>query len=219
MAYSDYGAYIWKNGKNITKECADTHYVWNGQKFIKNRPYSDNSVVASGHAVICFDDICIEFYKLNNPKIIYSTGKKINTEIDEGKDYKSIRRNLEITGYSLGNNEDVNLFEVRYKKDYYCVICGSQVGNGLDDTKLSKYLLKKINYNKENNSYYINCETEIDLVIDNLERREQRRFEKFLLKKFGIKPLILSLLKLNFDGIKFHWQTCKEHLEKIKWLR
>ena len=23
MAYSDYGAYIWKNGENITDECAD----------------------------------------------------------------------------------------------------------------------------------------------------------------------------------------------------
>lgn len=219
MAYSDYGAYIWKNGKNITKECADTHYVWDGNEFIKEEETNEKSIAASGHAVICLGDFCIEFLKVYNPRVIYSTGKKVNTEIREGKDYKNIRRNVEITGCTLGNSELINLFEIRYKKDYYCVLCGSQMGNGLDNTKLSKFLLKKIRYNKENNRYYFDCETDIDIIVDNLQRVEERRFERYLLKNYGIKPLLQDLIRFRFDGVRFHWQACKEHLDKIRWLR
>lgn len=220
MAYSDFGAYIWKNGENITKECADTHYVWNGEKFVKDvEEYDEKSVVAGGHAVICLGDFCIEFLKVYNPRIVYHTGKKINTKITEGTDYKSIRKNLEITGFSYGSRELINMFEIRYKKDYYCVICGSQIGNGLDDTKVSKYVLNNIKYNEENKHYYIDSDVDSDMVIDKLQRLEEIKFEKYLLKNYGIKPLLADLIRFRFDGVQFHWQTCKEHLCKIKWLR
>lgn len=43
MAYSDYGAYIWKNGENITNECADVSCKIIEGKFVFKNWY-DNLV-------------------------------------------------------------------------------------------------------------------------------------------------------------------------------
>ena len=88
MAYSDYGAYIWKNGENITDECADISCkIIDGTFILKN--WYDNLVnevsirtnerenvkTISGHAVINLEKFCISFYKTYNPILHYPNGE------------------------------------------------------------------------------------------------------------------------------------------------
>lgn len=74
MAYSDYGAYIWKNGKNITNECADVSCKIIEGKFVFknwydnlvdeiNKNENEKEKTISGHALINLEKFCISFYK------------------------------------------------------------------------------------------------------------------------------------------------------------
>ena len=78
MAYSDYGAYIWKNGENITNECADVSCKIIEGKFVfknwydnlvdeVNKNENEKEKTISGHALINLEKFCISFYKTYNP--------------------------------------------------------------------------------------------------------------------------------------------------------
>lgn len=225
MAYSDYGAYIWKNDKNITENCADSTYYFINGKFQKNNDEikldDENIISASGHAVLCFESFCIEFFKVYNPVIVFSNGEKIKTDCLNFKNYENKKIKLKISGYYLDDLELINMFQVSYQGNNYCVVCGSQVGNGLDNNYTSKYIIKNLYYDKERGYYFINTkyDVEISSVLNKLIRLDDIKFEKYLMKTYALKPMIKDLFKLDFEGVLFHLEEYLEHKEKIKWLK
>lgn len=229
MAYSDYGAYIWKNGKNVTDLYADESYyaIQDGKKFkfYKQDMVEDfieeNTVCSSGHAVIPFGTFCIEFLKVYSPIIKFSNGAIINTKCLEKVNYSNKSLGIKIIGFSLGTSENINMFNIEYKNDSYCVICGSCVGNGFEYKKLSKYIRKNLYYDEDTKRHYIRTKHDIDLdyVIDKLTRLDDIKFEKYWMKEFGIKPFFKDLFKFQFKNAAFHFNEILERKEIIKWLK
>ena len=225
MAYSDYGAYIWKNGEDITKKCADKAYYLINNKWIESDNFepedSEKYTVAEGHAVLNFNDFCIGFYKVFSPIIYLNNGEIIRTECLEEIEYSNKDLDLEITGYSLGNFDNINFFNIKYKNNIYCVICGSSFGNGFDDYKTSKYIKKNIYFDpdREYHCVYIKNDVDIDIVISKLQRLDDIKFEKYLMKEYGIKPFFKDLFKFQFKNAIFHFNEILERKEIIKWLK
>lgn len=157
MAYSDYGAYIWKNGENITDECADISCKIIDGKFILKNWYDnlvnevnnktnerENVKTISGHAVINLEKFCISFYKTYNPILHYPNGEYKEIDIRKKFDYSMRKEQLYIRGYKLGYQTGFYFYEIDYKKDKYCVIIGNAIGKGWDSTPASKYVLKHL---------------------------------------------------------------------------
>ena len=220
MAYSDYGAYVWCNEENISKRCTDTHYVWNGKRFVKDlEDYSEDSIIASGHAVLCFDNFCIEFYKLNEPKIVYSNGKTETLNVFGIKDYINETIGLKVVGFHLGYNNNINEFHIKYKNKIYCVICGTQLGNGLDDTPKSKYLLKHVYYDKEAKHHFIeDYDVDIAIILDKLDRKYDISMTRYWVRVY-LKAFFRDLFARNFNGCSWDWDEMIKHKRKIKWLK
>lgn len=229
MAYSDYGAFIWKNGENVTNLCADSSFyaVQDGKKkkFYNYDIISDlidcNDICSSGHAVLCFDTFCLEFLKTYSPIIKFTTGSTINTKCLENIKYTNKSLGIEVTGYSLGDNELVNFFNIKHKDDVYCVICGACVGKGFEYKKLSKYIQKNIYYDKEREYYYFRTKHNIslDYIINKLIRLDEISFEKYLMWNYGIKSFIKDLLKFKIRNAWYHFNDILERKEVIKWLK
>lgn len=221
MAYSNYGAFIWKNGKNVTDKYADTGFIWKGKKFVKetDKEAEEEYIRASGHAVIPLGNFCIEFYKTFNPKIIYSSGNKKEINVFDIKDYKNTRLSLKISGYSLDAYNSINVFEIKHKEDVYYVICGNCVGNGYDDNNVSQYLLKNVKYDKEEKFYWIeDGNTDITTIIDKLSRLDEIDHEKYWLKRYR-KDFWKSLLKFKIQDALWDLDQMRDHKEHIKWLK
>ena len=233
MAYSDYGAFVWKNGKEITKECADTTYylMKNGKskkwkKFVSKEleeeleAQLEDTFQAGGHAVLQLGNFCLVFYKACNPQLIYSSGKKENLEVLLMSKYLNKKLDLQIIGYTLGSNEAINMFEIRYKEDYYCVICGYQIGNGLEENETSKYISKHIRFNEDLKDYYIDHNVnDLDIVFDKLGRKDAIKFQKYCLRKFGFRPLFKDIKAWDFNGIKYDIKEILRYRREIKWLK
>lgn len=61
MSYSDYGAYIWKNGVDITKQFADmSFYFSDGWKEVEEESEIKDQPIVEGHAVLIFKNFAIE---------------------------------------------------------------------------------------------------------------------------------------------------------------
>ncbi len=235
MAYSDYGAYIWKNGENITDECADISCKIIDGKFILDNWYKnlikevkeksdekDEIKTISGHAVINLEEFCIAFYKTYNPKLYYRNGEYKELEIIK-KDYKSKKDKLYIRGYNLGYQTGYFFYEIDYKKDKYCVIVGSAIGKGWDYTPASKYVIKHlILFTRCDGEVFYKIDTkrdtDWDIVFNKLDRLEDIRFEKYWKNKY-IKQLFRDILKFNWKHIVFDINEILNHKEKIKWLK
>ena len=219
MAYSDYGAFIWKNGENVTKEFADTGFSYNKEKkeWLKSEIYEDDTIHAGGHAVLKLKDFCIEFYKCLEPYLVYKTGKKIKLKILEYYDeYQNTKLNLKISGYSIGHNKTINMFHIEHNKDFYTVICGAQVGNGYENTKVSKWILKNIKFYKNKDFSYFNNVYDLDAMIDNLNRKDDLKFARYLRWEFGIKLLLRDIIKFKFKSILWDLDQITEYNSRIK---
>ena len=225
MAYSDYGAYIWKNGEDITGKCADKAYYVVNNKWIELDDFEPEEnkkyVVAEGHAVLNFGNFCISFFKVYSPVINFTNGGIIQTECLEKLEYLNKSLNLKIRGYSLGDTENINFFNIKYENDVYCVICGSSFGKGFDYYKTSKYIKNNIYYDLEREYYYIHTKNDVDLdiVINKLQRLDSISFEKYLMRQYAIKPFFKDLFKFQFRNAIFHFNEILERRETIKWLK
>ena len=240
MAYSDYGAYIWKNGKNITKECADIDCKIIDGKFVLGNWYDalaekvnnelnnevDNTPTIDGHAVLVLGDYCLSFYKTYNPQIHYLDGSKKELHFGDG-DFRCNnlkKEGIKILKYELGYSRiGVYKYTIDYKDDKYCVIVGSSVGNGYDSNPLSKYLLKNtVLFTREDGSviYYIKTKRDVDqnIVIDKLDRLNDIRFEKYW-RNLYIKQIIKCIFTFKFKQIPWRVREILGHNEQIKWLK
>lgn len=236
MAYSDYGAYIWKNGENITDECADISCKVIDGKFIFDNWY-DNLVnevnnkmdekeivkTISGHAVINLGKFCISFYKTYNPILYYPNGEYKEIDIRKKFDYSMKKEQLYIRGYKLGYQTGFYFYEIDYREDKYCVIIGSAIGKGWDSTPASKYVLKHlVLFEREDGSIIYRIETkrdvDWDIVFNKLDRLEDIKSEKYWKNRY-IKKLFIDLFKLKLKNIVWDINQILDHKEKIKWLK
>lgn len=232
MAYSDYGAYIWKNGENITNECADVSCKIIDGKFVFNDWYdnlvdevknNENIKTISGHAIINFNKFCISFYKTYNPMLHYTNGEYKEIDIREKFDYSIEKEELYIRGYGLGYQTGFYFYEIDYKEDKYCVVIGSAIGKGWDSTPASKYVLKHLLlFKRDDGSVFYRIETnrdiDLDIVFNKLDRLEDINLEKYWMNKYIIR-LFIDLFKLKFKNLVWDLEQILEHKEKIKWLK
>lgn len=232
MAYSDYGAFIWKNGENITDKCADIACKLKNGFFgfddwfdnlgeylgTESREYK----IISGHAVINLGKFCIVFYKTFNPKIYYTDGTSKELNILE-KDYKNKKENLYISGYNLGYETEFFFYEINYKEDKYCVIVGSGIGKGFENTPASKYVLKHlVLFERCDGQIFYRIDTkhdvDWDIVFNKLDRLEDINREKYWLRRYR-KDFLKCLFKFKFKDAIWNLNEALEHKEKIKWLK
>lgn len=234
MAYSDYGAYIWKNGKNITNECADVSCKIIEGKFVFknwydnlvdeiNKNENEKEKTISGHALINLEKFCISFYKTYNPILYYPNGEYKEVDIRKKFDYSMRKERLYIRGYELGYHTGFYFYEIDYKEDKYCVVIGNAIGKGWDTTPASKYILKHlVLFEREDGSSIYRIETkrdiDWDIVFNKLDRLEDINVEKYWLKEYK-KQLCKDLFKLRFKKLAWNLNEILEHKERIKWLK
>lgn len=236
MAYSDYGAYIWKNGENITDECADISCKIIDGKFILKNWYDnlvnevnirtnerENVKAISGHAVINLEEFCISFYKTYNPILHYPNGEYKEIDIRKKFDYNMRKEQLYIRGYKLGYQTGFYFYEIDYKKDKYCVIIGNAIGKGWDSTPASKYVLKHlVLFEREDGSIIYRIETkrdvDVDIIFNKLDRLEDIKSEKYWMNRYRMN-LFKDLFKLKFKNVIWDFNQILEHKERIKWLK
>lgn len=232
MAYSDYGAFIWKNGKDITDECGDISYVKFDDEWISSAKLTDEHEqiiedtdgyknVFEGHAVIDLGDVLLSCYKTYNPKLLYkSTGKIIELEID-----KKVAVTINIGGktlYIYELQEDYVHFRfMQYGDDYYCIVVGSGVGKGFEYTPLSKFIKKHHYFLGDDGSKFMhNGEliTNMDEIVNYYGRKSDIHNERYWRRR-DFKDLIRSLFKLNFNSISWCWNSIADRNFKIKYLK
>ena len=241
MAYSNYGAYVWKNGENISDECCDISCYLVDNKFVfenwyvdlinqcinenntENENYDDKLNI-SGHAVINLEDFCISFYKTYNPVLYFLDGTRKEIDIEKRHDYTLKKKGfntLYIRGYRLGTNTGYFFYEVDYRGDKYCIIIGSCIGKGWDSEPASKYVLKHLVLFERRDGiirYRIKANTDIDIIFDKLDRLSDIKYEKYFIRH-EIKGLFKDLIRFRFNGVAWYFQQLLEHYEKIKWLK
>ena len=247
MAYSDYGAFVWKNGKLIKDNyTVDTAYVYIKDKgWICTDDLSDDEYeasiimdkeknrainIAEGHAMIKLtDDLCLSFYKTYGLQVHNRLKKRYYT-IEEVKNKAKLKynRHLSFDGYPLDfNNESIWRYDIRYRNDNYCVIVGSSFGAGYEERHISKLILKLLQYgarrNNESYHYYLQYKDKdyypIDEMIEYAIRQDDIDFEKYLMRKFNTKPLIKAILTFNFRDIVWFYRERREKRLKIKYLK
>lgn len=200
MAYSNWGAFVWKNGENITATTCDLSNDYSG-----------------GHALLDFGEFSIEFYKNYEPVIKFADKSKKNIEVKclKAKSWNNKKIKIRIVGYSLDNNEIVNAFQISHNDNNYFVICGMSVGKGFEKCKLSKYLLKNVRYDDGRKWHWIKTKFDANVgdVVDKMQRLDMITFERFSNWQFCIKPFLKRLLKFKFDS--FYFKEMMENFYKI----
>lgn len=231
MAYSNWGAYIWKNGENITKQTADKGftYIAGDKKWYENAQIDDLDIEglphAGGHAVLVLDNFALEFYKTYSPIIVFNTGKFIPTQVlgNDESIYENKKIQLKIVGMAINTNENIVEFDIEYKKDAYCVIVGMGVGNGYDKTRTSKFIRKHITFTSERRCYFFKHKwieaTDTWQVLDYLGRLDNLKDERYYRWKFGIKPFFEDLIRFKFRDALFHLEEIRKRNIKIKLLK
>lgn len=231
MAYSNWGAYIWKNGENITKKMADKAFIYikADKKWYESTVVDDIDVEgmprAGGHAVLIFENFALEFYKIYSPKIVFNTGKIIQTQVLENDEYiyKNKKIQLKIIGMAINTNENIVKFDIEYKNDVYCVIVGMGIGNGYDKTRTSKFIRKHITFIPERRCHFLKHKwteaTDTWQVLDYLGRLDDIKDERYCRWEFGIKPFFEDLIRFKFKNAFFHLQEIRKRNVKIKLLK
>lgn len=230
MAYSNWGAYIWKNGENITKQAADKGftYISGDKKWYENAEVDDLDIEglphAGGHAVLVLDNFALEFYKIYSPKIVFKTGKTIQTHVIENDEiYENKTLSLKINGMYINSHENIVEFNIKHKNDVYGIIVGMSIGNGYDKTNTSKFIKKYNKYIPENECYHLKHKwvekTDTWHVLDYLERLDDIKDEKSSRWVFGIKPFFKDLIRFKFRDALFHLDRIYEGNIKIKLLK
>ena len=230
MSYGDYGAYVWKNKENITKQCADKVYYLTDK--IKNKwvdlillpeNFDDTNVTntVEGHAVLRLGDMFISFYKTYDPIVTFKNGDKENLKLEEYKDYKF--EEFIINKRYLNSNKNIVEFEIKHRSDCYCIICGSAVGNWYDNNKTSKFIRKYNVFSDKRHLYYfdskfIGATSEIE-VFNKLERIDEIKFTKYLRWQYGIKIFLKKFFHFKFDDCLYYLNEIQQYNYKIKILK
>lgn len=232
MAYSDYGAFIWKNGKDITDECGDIFYVKFGNEWVNSakltaeqrQTLEDTNGYENafeGHAIIDLGDALLSCYKTYNPMLLYkSTGEKIELRVDEEASVTINIGGKTLFIYELQESY-VHFRFIRYGSDYYCIVVGSGIGRGFESTPLSKFIKKHHYFLGDDGSKFMHkgkLITNMDEIIDYYGRKSDIRGEKYWRRR-DFKDLICSLFKLNFNSISWCWNSIADRNFKIKYLK
>ena len=247
MAYSDYGAFVWKNGKLINDNyTVDTAYVYidsvgwictddlsedEYEKAIIMDKENNRAInIAEGHAMIKLtNNLCLSFYKTYGLQVHNKLKKRYYT-IEELKNKAEFKFNKDLTfdGYPLDfYNESIWRYDIKYKNDNYCVIVGSSFGAGYEERHISKLILKLLQYGARNNNetyhYYLQYKDKDyypeDTMIEYAIRQDDIDFEKYLMWNYATKPLIKAILTFNFKDIVWLYQERREKKLKIKYLK
>ena len=241
MAWSDYGAFVWKNGKLINDgSYTDQSYYYTDSRWIKYNDLSDevresikiiqdnkclNS--AGGHAVIPLDDdICISFLKTYGVEVHNKLETKFySSEKVSCKANIKYNKDLSFYGFSLDSNEIIYWYEIRYKGDNYLVIVGSSVGSGFEKDYASKFILKSVQYrNLDSNREYYFKYRDKDIypsfeMMDYYIRKDNIEFEKYLSREFDLKPLLHNLIRFRFSDVLYHLECLRERRLKTKYMK
>lgn len=229
MAYGNYGAYIWKNGKEMTSVCADRAYEYRNSKWqLEDEDHTDTDmeetkICAYSHAVIPIDDnILLEFYKTHMLDI-YINDKKENIDIEKKilnkARYTHRKSKVTIMGYALDSDNSIFFYEIKYKNDTWCVIIGSSFGRGYDHYKISKYVKKHIIYHTDEDEawYYIKHKSEYE--FDYYCRQSEIQHIRSMRWYFGIKTLIKDIFKLKGYSVAFDIREIIKYNNDIKYLK
>lgn len=237
MAYSNYGAYVWKNEKDITEETCDKDYIWKDNKWQLNKYENDLSIhkkneepiVAFGHAVVPLsEDILIEFYKTFSVKIyIKDKCKTLNFETDiEEKSYFEYE-GITLQGFKLDSFGVLNCTRIEYGKDCWCVVVGSSFGKGYDKYHISRFVKKYMTFQEDSslgNTYWINrfgsrLFVDTTSMVDYMIRKDDRNYIRWSMWTFAIKPLFKSIIRLDLQGIRFNFRELLEKLWELHYSR
>lgn len=225
MAYSNYGAYIWKNGKEVTSICADKVYLFKEGAWRLKTADEENEDLKEvfAHAVLPLDNtVLLEFYK-NCYLNIYIDNKKENIDLEK-KVWSKVKythraTKVNISGYALDLEESIYFYEIKYKNDTWCVVIGSSFGAGYDHYAISKYVKKHLEYVFDNGAsyYYINHKSEYE--FDYYCRLSTIQHVKETRWLFGIKPLLSDIFKLRWYNIAYDISNIIEDNIDIKFLK
>lgn len=232
MAYSDYGAFVWKNDKEITNECADKAYyrmkngVWvESNELSFNLGIDLNTKIVEGHAVLDFGSYFLVFYKDYNPTLYNKeTCQSKILELD-----KSGKIEIDIDNKKLtileGLCDYLKFRYVSFDNDNYFIVCGGSVGKGYEKTCVSKAIKKylccwsyepnKFRYDFTNKGQLI---YDMDIIVNSCSRRDDIKHERYW-RNIYIKDLIISMFKFKFNDASFDWKEICEHNLKIKYLK
>lgn len=237
MAYGNYGAFVWKNGKLINNgTMTDTTYFYDKNKgWIwrdslteeEQEKYEEQKYQVGGHAVIPVDKhICLELYKTYGIKV-HSGFKVKYYEYEEIKKHCKIKhsKDLEFSGYPIDNIESIWIYQISYKEDKYFVVIGSGVGAGYDTNHISKWFLKSVYFDKDragNYRYFYSYKQKdyypTSEMIEYMIRRDDIDYENYWYKR-DKWSLIKAIITLNFRDIIWYFNECREHHYKIKYLK
>lgn len=222
MAYGNFGAYVWKNGKDITKDTCDRNYFWENNKWNlkpKENFEDEHELEVYSHAVIPLDDnIILEFYKLHILNI-YIKNKEhcVDIENEIFNKAKCVYKDIIITGCYLNDAEYIVRYDINYKGDNYCVVIGSCFGNGYDETHISKYIKANVKYVEEFNGYFIDYKS--DNEIEYYIRKDNRRDQRYNIWHWGIKPFFKDLFTFKWCYLGYDLIEIWEKLIDLYYLR
>lgn len=220
MAYGNYGAYVWKNGKNKTKEYCDVGYIAKDNKWQKytdedDDDYEKNHYIYS-HAVIPItDDILVEFYKTTILiNYIQSDGAILVEQLDTDKIFNNSKfkiKDLVFKGYELCDH--IQIYTISHKGTHYCIVIGGGFGNGYDKNHVSKLIKKRLCFSEDD--YYIAFKSgyELEYTI----RKDDRKDIKYNLWNFTIKPMLRDINHFKFN-LGFYLEDVKDYLQDFRYL-
>lgn len=243
MAYSNWGAYVWKNG-DFRRDCCDTGI-----------DVSDLHI--SGHAVINCGDLIFEFYKAYFPTIYEKQAdgtykkfgedefirhygiKKLQYNIDVNIKYLPSDKQeptlddlyysfhtdctliLEYKGFKIeffGNRFDVNIpihtVEITTPEgDKWYCVYGMSFGAGYDNSKISKCHNKYLWYDEERKEYWYNCKN-IDRKMQRAYNKDERNCKLYWIKAYT-KDVLKSIFTFNFKNVKWQMEMLIEQLRDL----
>ena len=225
MSYLDYGAYIWKNGVDITKQFADKiFYFSNGWKEVKEDDEITGQTIVDGHAILIFENFALEFYKTYNPIIVMANGEKIQIPkyfFEENLTYNY--KDLEIEKFNMHDEESIIEYTVKYQGDVFEIIIGNGFGNGWDKQLTSKFVKKYMTFNRDRKVYILNHKwifaAGINKVMNYLTRKDDINFIKRDLWKYGFKEMFCGIITLDLQGTKWAIEKIRDDFIKIKLLK
>ena len=214
MAYGNYGAYVWKDGIDMTDICCDTCWKYCDNEGFRWINVTDGDILS--HALVPLNNILLEFYKTGlkihwgNPDgTITVETVDIETEIFNKAAYNE--NEISIVGIEL--NDFIQMYEISYNNEYWCVIIGGGFGKGYDNKHVSR-LLRKTKYDAERHFY---IQPMNDYILDYMVRKDDRNSEWYAIWHWCLKPMFKGFLHFRFD-IGFYLDDIKDHLQNIRYL-
>lgn len=231
MAYGNYGAYVWKNGKDVTKNYCDVPYIYKDKWILKDKDDEEECDVYSHAAIPITDDILLEFYKsyiiihhkkdkpihVDSNFILheYKTEWNINNfEYIERKYYDFNYDNLIIVAREL--TDFIQQYEITYGGNCWLILIGGAFGNGYDEKYISKLCKNRVKFLGVNNGYIIKTKSEYE--IDYICRKDDRHDIYYHIWYWHMRDIPHHLIRFNFHEIAYHFREIYEKLKDLKYL-